>query len=101
MILSLATSGWLAHNDAVKGILPVCTRLGQAHDELQVAVLLNQRGIHYAIAQYWVTYRVTFITEGSLIIIPISWKWKSGQGGSLSLTVRCTRRSRLSLLSSI
>jgi hypothetical protein len=57
-------AGWLGYGPFLRD-----TR-GKALDELALAHALEMSGVRYGIADYWVSYRATFLTGERLTIVP-------------------------------
>ncbi len=70
-VVSAALAGWLGFGPFVRGPCPVVTRSGRAVDEQLARDELARRGVRFAVADYWVAYRVTFVTREDLIVVPI------------------------------
>ncbi len=66
-----ALSGWLSFGADVKGPIPVSSPRGSAKDELAVCEYLKNRHIEYGAAQYWLSYRLTFLCQEHPIIVPL------------------------------
>jgi hypothetical protein len=71
-LLSIIVAGWLGFGNYVTGFAPVRDPRGVALEELEVGRLLRSRGIHYAAAQYWLSYRLTFLFEEDPIVVPLA-----------------------------
>jgi len=67
-----ALGGWLSYGLYVRGPLPVLDPRGVAADEQQVADFLRAKGVHHAAAQYWLSYRLSFLYGEDPLVIPIS-----------------------------
>jgi len=67
--LSAAAGGWLSFTPLVDGLV-IRTDSGRALDERGVADVLRRRGIRYAVADYWVSYRLTFLYREDPIVVP-------------------------------
>jgi hypothetical protein len=68
IVVSLAVSGWLGFEPLVKGLGIV-----DAHwerDEARLLEELERRGIRHAIADYWAAYRLTFMFQERVIVVP-------------------------------
>jgi hypothetical protein len=69
MIASFAVSGWLGYEPFVQGL-----RILDAGLERDEAVLLRElerRKIAYATADYWASYRLTFMFQERVTVVPI------------------------------
>jgi hypothetical protein len=70
--LSVASmGGWLSFGNYVDGPLPRLDPRGQARDELEVAAFLRSRKVQAASAQYWLSYRLTFLYQENPIVVPL------------------------------
>jgi hypothetical protein len=67
-----AIGGWLSFGHYVNGPLPRRDRRGQAREELVVARFLRSRHITLAAAQYWLSYRLTFLYQEDPIVVPLA-----------------------------
>jgi hypothetical protein len=64
-------SGWVAFGEQVSGARVVQLPGGGAADEMALLKQLEARGVHAAIADYWVSYRLTFLYEEAVGVVPI------------------------------
>lgn len=69
--LVAALGGWVSYGPYVRGALPVRTPEGAGRDLAQLAAVLRQHGVRYAVAQYWLSYRLTFLFDELPIVSPI------------------------------
>ena len=67
-----AMGGWLSFGHYVNGPLPRLDPRGQAKDELEVASFLRSRQVEAASAQYWLSYRLTFLYQENPIVVPLA-----------------------------
>ena len=72
MVLSFATCGWLGYEPCVKGLRIVDANWSQSETRLQQE--LNRRGVKYAEADYWAAYRLTFMFQEGVTVVPIHSK---------------------------
>ncbi len=63
--------GWVGYGDEVRGAAIVSLPGGGARDEIDLGKQLEARGIHAAIADYWVSYRLTFLYGETVVVVPI------------------------------
>jgi hypothetical protein len=70
-LLSSAVAGWLGFGAEVRGLLPVHLPGSGAANEDRLGRLLVDRGVRYAVADYWVSYRLTFLYGEDVIVVPI------------------------------
>ena len=69
-LLTAAIGGWLSYGIFLDGALPHRTDRGTAREDLALGAFLRARGIHYAAADYWIAYRLTFILQENPIVVP-------------------------------
>lgn len=69
-VVATAVGGWLAFGSYVDGPLPVRDPRGTAEDEAELAGVLRDRGVTHAAAQYWLSYRLTFLFEEDPVVVP-------------------------------
>jgi hypothetical protein len=69
--LVAALGGWVSYGPYVQGARPARTPEGVGRDQAQLANVLRQHGVHYAVAQYWLSYRLTFLFDEDPIVSPI------------------------------
>jgi hypothetical protein len=70
-LASAALAGWLGFGPFVRGPWPVRTPSGLARDERALGDELARRGVSSALADYWVSYRLTFLFKERLPVVPI------------------------------
>jgi hypothetical protein len=70
-VVATAVSGWIGFGPLVDGVIPTSTPRGIAREEARVATMLRNRGIHYAAAQYWLAYRLSFIFKEDPVVTPL------------------------------
>ena len=66
-VLSSAVAGWVGYRPAVDGLR---IRSGLTRDDEELGKALRARGIHAAIADYWVSYRLTFLYREEIAVVP-------------------------------
>lgn len=64
-------SGWLAFGDYVNGALPARSPYTRGDDERALTAALGARGVTCAVADYWASYRLTFVTAEALAVVPL------------------------------
>jgi hypothetical protein len=67
-MLSMAISGWVSHDPYTRGILPI--RVEDSRDERSLFAKLKASSVASASADYWVSYRLTFLAGGDLRVVP-------------------------------
>jgi hypothetical protein len=70
-LVSAMACGWLGFGERVKGLVPVHLPGAGALDEGRLGGLLQGRGVGHAIADYWVSYRLTFLYKEAIEVVPI------------------------------
>jgi Dolichyl-phosphate-mannose-protein mannosyltransferase len=70
-VLAVGLGGWLAFGPYVAGPLPVNDPRGVARDEDALAAELRSQGVRYAAAQYWLSYRLTFLWQEDPVVVPL------------------------------
>jgi len=68
-LVSAAVAGWLNYGSDVAGVRIVRHSVRES-DETVLAEQLRKRGLRGGLADYWVAYRLTFLFEERVIIVP-------------------------------
>src|SRR5439155_6335599 len=68
--LSAALGGWLSNGPSVRGLLPVHEPAAILDDERQLRDALRRAGVRYAAADYWLSYRLTFLFDEDPTVVP-------------------------------
>jgi hypothetical protein len=68
-LTSAAVAGWLSHGNDVAGA-HIVRHSARDSDETLLGNELRERGVHGGLADYWVAYRLTFLFEERVIIVP-------------------------------
>jgi glycosyltransferase involved in cell wall biosynthesis len=68
-LLSATICGWLGYGPFVRGFLPVA-ELPEIRDDYALLDSLKARGIKYAEADYWASYRLTLLYNEAVIVVP-------------------------------
>jgi hypothetical protein len=69
-LVSAGVAGWLHYGSDVDGF-HIRRENGRALDEQQLASALRARGIRYGFADYWASYRLTFLFDENPVIVPL------------------------------
>jgi hypothetical protein len=69
-LVSAAYAGWMGFVPWVDGAHVVATADGTAEDERALAEELTSRGVSWAMADYWVSYRLTFLYAERIVVVP-------------------------------
>jgi hypothetical protein len=68
-LVAAAVCGWLGYGRFVDG-WRVRTAPGRAEDERALFERLRERGVTRAMADYWVSYRLTFLSREEVFVVP-------------------------------
>ncbi len=69
-LISSAIGGWVGYGPFVRGIVPV-TEMPKIKDDRALFRELGARGIRFATADYWTSYRLTLLSAEELIVVPL------------------------------
>lgn len=69
-LLVAAVAGWLGFWPYVHGPLPSQSPRGVAREEAQLGDVLHQRGVKFAKAPYWISYRLAFLWQEQIAVTP-------------------------------
>ncbi len=70
-LVGAGVTGWVGFGDEVDGLRVVALPGGGSRDELTLEATLLSRGVTTAIADYWVAYRLTFLYDEAVAVVPI------------------------------
>jgi hypothetical protein len=65
-VITSAIGGWMGYAPFVRGPIPVRV----ASDDAALGAALAERGVRYAMADYWASYRLTFVLGERVIVVP-------------------------------
>lgn len=68
-LVASALCGWVGYGPFARGIVPVVDTT-QVREDASLFELLKTRGIRHAQADYWVSYRLTFLAREQVIVVP-------------------------------
>jgi hypothetical protein len=68
-LVASAIGGWVGYGPFVRGIVPVL-ETPELRDDYALRDLLHARGITYAEADYWASYRLTFLFQERIVVVP-------------------------------
>ena len=68
-LLSAAIGGWTSYRPWTDG-LRIDRAWGRHDDAWALFHALEERGIHHAIADYWSSYRLTFLWREAIVVVP-------------------------------
>jgi hypothetical protein len=69
-LASAALCGWVGFAPWTSGLAIVATRDGTATDERALERMLTERGVGAAMADYWVSYRLTLLWAERIVVVP-------------------------------
>jgi hypothetical protein len=69
-VLTTLVAGWLGWGAITAQGFPQRLPHGSMEQERRAARALAEQGVHYAMAHYWVSYRLGFIAGDDLIVVP-------------------------------
>jgi hypothetical protein len=70
-LVASAVCGWVGYGPFVRGPLPV-GELPSLKDDGALVDALRARGVTHALADYWASYRLTFVSRRQLIVVPMN-----------------------------
>ncbi|HVJ95013.1 MAG TPA: hypothetical protein VM580_34780 [Labilithrix sp.] len=68
-LVASALGGWVGYGPFVRGALPV-RETPELRDDYALYELLQARNIRYAEADYWASYRLTFLFGERIVVVP-------------------------------
>ena len=68
-LLASAIAGWVGYGPFVHGPVPV-TETPELRDDYALHDLLRARQLRYATADYWTSYRLTYLFREDIIVVP-------------------------------
>lgn len=68
-LVAAALGGWVGYGPFVRGAVPVL-ETPELRDDYALFDLLRARGITYAEADYWASYRLTFLFGERIVVVP-------------------------------
>ena len=68
-LLATAIGGWVGFGPFVRGVMPV-SEAPELADDFALEALLARRGVRYAMADYWTSYRLTLLWQERVIVVP-------------------------------
>ncbi len=68
-LLASAIAGWVGYGPFVHGLLPV-TETPELRDDYTLHDLLRARQLRYATADYWASYRLTYLFREDIVVVP-------------------------------
>jgi len=68
-LLASAVAGWVGYGPFVHGVVPVA-ETPELRDDYALADTLRARGIRWATADYWASYRLTYLYREAIVVVP-------------------------------
>jgi hypothetical protein len=68
-LLASAVAGWVGYGPFVRGVLPVA-ETPELRDDYALADTLRARGVRWATADYWASYRLTLLYREEIVVVP-------------------------------
>ena len=68
-LLASAVAGWVGYGPFVHGVVPV-RETPELRDDYALADALRARGLRYATADYWTSYRLTYLYREEIVVVP-------------------------------
>jgi hypothetical protein len=68
-LLASAVAGWVGYGPFVHGALPVA-ETSELRDDFALADALRARGLRWATADYWASYRLTLLFREQIVVVP-------------------------------
>jgi hypothetical protein len=68
-LVASAIAGWVGYGPFVRGVAPV-RETPELADDYALEDALRERGISYATADYWASYRLTLLFDEAVIVVP-------------------------------
>jgi len=68
-LLASAVAGWVGYGPFVRGVVPV-RETPELRDDYALADTLRARGLRYATADYWASYRLTYLYREEIVVVP-------------------------------
>jgi len=68
-LLASAIGGWVGYGPFVRGLVPV-RETPELRDDYTLFSMLRARGLRYATADYWASYRLTYLFREEIVVVP-------------------------------
>jgi hypothetical protein len=68
-LLASAVGGWVGYGPFVRGVAPI-RETPELADDYALFDLLRARGVRYAMADYWTSYRLTLLSREEIVVVP-------------------------------
>jgi hypothetical protein len=68
-LLASAIGGWVGYGPFVKGPVPVA-ETPELRDDYALADVMRARGLRFATADYWTSYRLTYLFREEIVVVP-------------------------------
>ncbi len=68
-LLASAIGGWVGYGPFVHGLVPV-RETPELRDDYALFTMLRSRGLRFATADYWASYRLTYLFREQIVVVP-------------------------------
>ncbi|HEY8076461.1 MAG TPA: hypothetical protein VIF62_20190, partial [Labilithrix sp.] len=68
-VLAAAIAGWVGYGPFVRGVVPV-KQTPELADDYTLHAMLRYRDVRYVTADYWASYRLTYLFREDIIVVP-------------------------------
>ncbi len=68
-LVASAIAGWVGYGPFVRGLVPV-RETPELRDDYTLHAILRSRGVRYAMADYWASYRLTYLFQEDIVVVP-------------------------------
>jgi hypothetical protein len=68
-LLASAIAGWVGYGPFVHGVVPVA-ETPELRDDYALFALLRARDLRFAMADYWTSYRLTYLFREEIVVVP-------------------------------
>jgi hypothetical protein len=69
-LVSAGVAGWVGYAPFVDGLAIRTDYPGTFHDDERLGEMLRARGVHVAVADYWTSYRLSFLYREDPLVVP-------------------------------
>jgi hypothetical protein len=81
-LVSAGVAGWVGYAPFVDGVRIRTDYPGTFHDDERVGAMLRAQGVHAAVADYWASYRLSFLFREDPIVVPSHDAFRRGPPSS-------------------
>lgn len=69
-VVASAIGGWVGYGPFVHGLAPV-NGMPTLKDDIALIEAMKGQGVRFALADYWASYRLTFLSKEELVVVPL------------------------------